>query len=227
LTPTTASSLPVALSALCGPDVVVESAPPQLVSDQLFPEERQYIERAVESRQAQFGTARLCARRALARLGIAPCPLVPNTDRSPSWPEGVRGSIAHTASHCAVAVTQATHVRGIGLDLEADGPLNDGLDAVICTAAERAWIAGFDSVTRAWLVPLVFSAKEAFYKCQYPLTRARLGFEDVQLSIDPGAGTFSITDLAPHVPERSELLGIVGRFCRLERLLVTAAILVK
>jgi 4'-phosphopantetheinyl transferase EntD len=215
-----------ALAALYGPDVVVESAPPVLASEQLYPDERAYIARAVEARQAQFGTARVCARAALARLGTAPCSLLPNEDRSPRWPDGIRGSIAHTAQHCAVAVTNAAHLSGIGLDLESDAPLKPGLEKLVCTDAERAWLEGSERDERLWLAPLLFSAKEAFYKCQFTVTRQLLGFNDVQLRIDRHAGTWLVADVSPGVAQRSRVLRITGGFRRLAGLIVTTAMLV-
>jgi 4'-phosphopantetheinyl transferase EntD len=196
-----------------------------LANEQLFPDEREYIARAVDTRQAQFGTARVCARAALARLGIAPRSLLPYEDRSPRWPEGIRGSIAHTPLQCAVALTNAAHLSAIGLDLESDAPLKPGLDQVIGTEAEQAWLERFERRDRLWLAPLLFSAKEAFYKCQFALTRKRLGFSDVQLRIDPDAGTWSVADVSPGVPQRSRMLRIAGGFRRLPDLIVTSAIL--
>jgi 4'-phosphopantetheinyl transferase EntD len=225
LTATDAASLPAALAELFGPEVVAESAPPRLVADQLFPEERDYIARAVDTRRAQFGTARVCARRALARLGVAPCSLVPTPDRAPVWPAGIRGSIAHTREQCAVAVTNADQIMGIGLDLESDAPVKAGLESVICTSEELTWLARFDLRARAGLVPLIFSAKEAFYKCQYPLTGTKLGFTEVQLRIDADAGTWGISHLSAHVPQRNRMLQITGSFRRLPQLVVTAALL--
>jgi 4'-phosphopantetheinyl transferase EntD len=225
LTTRTAASLPNALAELFGSQVIAESAPPTLVSEQLYPEERDYIARAVATRQAQFGTARVCARRALARLGIAPCSLVPTPDRAPVWPAGIRGSIAHTREQCAVVVSAAQRIGGLGLDLESDAPVKAGLESVICTSQELAWLAQFDERTRDRLVPLVFCAKEAFYKCQYPLTGSRLGFTEVELRIDADAGTFSVADLSPQVPQRNRMLQITGRFRRLPQLIVTAALL--
>jgi 4'-phosphopantetheinyl transferase EntD len=227
LTLSTAQDVRTALGALCGPHVTCESAPPALVTAQLYAEERGYIQHAAHSRQAQFGTARVCVRRALAHLGIAAGPLLPNEDRSPRWPAGIRGSIAHTAQQCAVAVSNAAHIRGLGIDLESDAPVKPGLDRAICTEAERAWVERYDPAQFPWLVALVFSAKEAFYKCQYPIAQGKLGFDDVQLRIDLDAATFSIVDLVSTAPQRQRLLNIAGRFCHLPHLIITSAVLVE
>jgi 4'-phosphopantetheinyl transferase EntD len=198
-----------------------------LVTAQLHAQEQRYIARAVETRQAQFGTARVCARRALARLGIEAGSLVPHEDRSPRWPEGIRGSIAHTPRQCAVAVTRAEHIRGLGIDLESDAPVKSGLDTAICTEAERAWIGQFDPARYAWLTALLFCAKEAFYKCQYPITHAKLGFTDVELRVDLNAATFCLCDLKSNLPQHQRLMTIAGRFCHLPPLIMTNAVLLE
>jgi 4'-phosphopantetheinyl transferase EntD len=213
------------LSSLCGPEIVVESATPMLVNEQLFPEERQYIERAVETRRAQFGTARVSARRGLARFGIASCALVPNLDRSPRWPSGITGSIAHTERHCAVVLTDAHSFAAIGLDFESDAPLRAGVEDVVCTESEQAWLNGLDRSAMMWLGALVFSAKEAFYKCQYSVTQTMLDFKDVELTFDLEAGRFAVANLRAGLPLRSRLLRIEGRACRAPDLVVTMATL--
>ena len=197
-----------------------------LVSEQLYPEERQYIERAVEARRAQFGTARVSARRALARLGVAPCALVPNLDRSPRWPPGITGSIAHTERHCAVVLTDAHGIAAIGLDFESDAPLRAGVEDVVCTESEQSWLESFDRRAMTWLGALVFSAKEAFYKCQYSVTQTMLDFKDVELTFDLEAGRFAVANLRAGVPQRSRVLRIEGRACRAPELVVTTATLV-
>ena len=213
------------MSSLYGPDIVVETAIPALVNEQLFPEERAYIARAVETRQAQFGTARVCARRALARLGVAPCALVPKSDRSPCWPRGIKGSIAHTERHCAVALTDVHQIVALGLDIESSSPLAAGLEELICTQAERRWLRRYDRNAMGWLGPLVFSAKESFYKCQFPITETILDFKDVELTFDLDAARFVVADLRPDIPQRSILLRIEGKLCRTTDLIVTTATL--
>ncbi|WBY09845.1 hypothetical protein PIB19_07695 [Sphingomonas sp. 7/4-4] len=63
---------PAAIRALFGPGVAVATARAVATGDGLFAEEQRYIAEVGATRQAEFGTARICARRALAELGIAP-----------------------------------------------------------------------------------------------------------------------------------------------------------
>jgi 4'-phosphopantetheinyl transferase EntD len=184
-----------AVRSLFGPEVVVESAAPEIVTGQLPPQEQAFIARSVAARQAQFGTARVCARRALATLGIAPCALLPNSDRSPWWRAGVIGSIAHT-EHCfAVALAMAHQVVALGLDLEADAGFKPELEEMVCVCAEREWLRHSHRSDSSWLALLLFSAKEAFYKCQYTVTRTMLDFRDVELQVDLSAGRFKVAQL--------------------------------
>jgi 4'-phosphopantetheinyl transferase EntD len=214
-----------ALAALLGARFTVAVAVPRLVNDQLYADERQHIARAVEKRQAEFGTARLCARRALAQLGVAPCSLVPRADHSPHWPAGVIGSISHTEGCCAVAVTKAPDVAGCGLDLERDTPLPPELEQMICTPPERAWLDTQAPEIRGWLGKLFFSAKEAFYKCQYRTTETLIDFQDVTLWLDPELNSFAVTGLTQSGARWDRVRGIGGRFLQVPGLIVTAAIL--
>jgi 4'-phosphopantetheinyl transferase EntD len=215
---------PEIVRALFSRDVVVEIARPALIADELFPEELLHIARAVEKRKAEFAAARQCARRALARLGIAPCALVPLADRSPYWPAGVKGSITHTAGCCAVAVTTAPDIVGIGLDIEQGEGLDPKLERLVCTPAELAWLHRHPS-DRSLLAKLFFSAKEAFYKCQYGLTRTLLDFQDVEIELDRARQAFRVRDVRSDLPRRHLVRQIAGRFQRVGGYVIAAAML--
>jgi 4'-phosphopantetheinyl transferase EntD len=171
---------------------VVETAPPALLLDELFEEERAQIARAVDKRKAEYATARVLARRAFERIGAPAVALVNDEERCPIWPHGVVGSIAHTKGVCAVVVAPRGRVESIGLDVEVDTPARPELFERICTPSELAWIASRREDEAGRLVKLFFSAKEAFYKCQYPLTRQYLGFHDVEVALDVEGGAFEV-----------------------------------
>ncbi len=213
------------VSAMLGQRIEIEIAAPALVSQGLYPEELQYIARAVEKRQAEFATARICARRALARLGVAPCALVPNADRSPSWPNGVVGSIAHTTDCCIVAVTNAPEIIGIGVDIEVDAPLEPNLERMICTERERRWLDCAKPGERGFLGKLHFSAKEAFYKCQYSITGTFLDFAQVEIKFDLARQSFAIVALARQDPAWDFVPRAQGRFRRAAGFVITSVTL--
>lgn len=216
---------PSVLESMLDARFVVSTAAPKLYDDQLFPDELRYVARAVATRRAEFGTARVCARRALARLGLDAGPLVPDQDRSPRWPPGIKGSISHTKSCCAVAVTAASDVTGLGIDIEEDTPLRDALVRMICTDEEQLWIRTMAPQLAGHLAKLIFSAKEAFYKCQYGTTRAFIDFRDVQLKVDLGEGAFSVARIEREGEPWRRLRDVRGRFRRAAGFIVTSAVL--
>jgi 4'-phosphopantetheinyl transferase EntD len=61
------------------------------------------------------------------------------------------------------------------------GDVNGDIWPSICLPIETAWIKSLPVSQQAAAVTLIFSAKEAFYKCQYPLVRERLDFHDVRV----------------------------------------------
>jgi 4'-phosphopantetheinyl transferase EntD len=139
------------------------------------------VERAVTKRVGEFAAGRLCARSALARFGIERFVLRPAADRQPVWPERILGSITHTAGFCAAVVGERARFAALGLDTEIAGSVRAELWPSIATAAEIGWIESLSPAARASAATLVFSAKEAFYKCQYPHTQERLSFHDVEV----------------------------------------------
>jgi len=207
---------------MLGEGIEVEIAEPTLVSHGLYPEELQYIAGAVGKRKAEFATARICARRALARLGVPPCALVPRPDRSPSWPDGVVGSIAHTTGCCIVAVTNAPAIIAIGLDIELDTPLEADLKRMICTDRERKWLECATPSERGFLGKLYFGAKEAFYKCQYGMTGTFLDFGDVEIKLDLERECFTIAVLARQGPAWDFVGRAQGRFRRAAGFVITS-----
>lgn len=202
---------------LFSPSVRTGDAIPELVDDQLFPAEREWIKDAVPKRRAEFGTARVCARRVLLGLGVGPTCLAPQHDRAPTWPSGIVGSISHTKGYCAVAVARTATHRSVGLDVEEERVLDSDMSNAICTPNELRAMAARGAVSRDSL--LHFCAKEAFYKCQYPLARIAFDFHDVEIDLNLEAGTFRARIVRPmQVPGWVEQLR--GRFVRRDGLVM-------
>jgi 4'-phosphopantetheinyl transferase EntD len=180
------------LTALFPAAVVAEEAHPALLVDELYPEERAQIARAVDKRRAEYATVRVLARKAIRRLGVAAAPIVNGEDRSPAWPDGVVGSITHTKGYCGVVAAKASDVRSLGADVEGAAAARTEIWKHICTETEHAWIVELAEADRGQVVKRFFSAKEAFYKAQYPLTRQYLGFHDVEMQLDLEGGRFEV-----------------------------------
>jgi 4'-phosphopantetheinyl transferase EntD len=165
----------------------------------LLPAEAVFLGRSVPKRAQEFAAGRLCARRALAEFGIENFPIERAADRQPIWPPGMVGSITHTLGFCAAVVAARATTAAIGLDTEGVGGTPPGVKPhlwpSICLASEIDWIATLPESQRARAATLIFSAKEAFYKCQYPLVREHLGFHDAQVHVrewNGQCGSFSI-----------------------------------
>jgi 4'-phosphopantetheinyl transferase EntD len=93
------------------------------------------------------------------------------------------GSISHTTGLCVAAAAKKVRFRAIGIDCEAVGHISTDLWRWICTTAEIAWLDMLPAAQRAAAATLIFSAKEAFYKLQYPIVGEWLDFGDLQLEI--------------------------------------------
>jgi 4'-phosphopantetheinyl transferase EntD len=149
----------------------------------LLPAEAVHVARAVPKRVQEFAAGRLCARRALAEFGIVDFAIKVADDRRPVWPDSFVGSITHTAGFAAAVVAERRSLAAQGLDSEVVGDVDAKLWPSICMPTETAWIASLPASEQAAAVTLIFSAKEAFYKCQYALVGERLNFHDVSVEV--------------------------------------------
>jgi 4'-phosphopantetheinyl transferase EntD len=152
-------------------------------SSLLLPAEAECLGRAVRKRVQEFAAGRLCARRALAEFGVSGFPVRSAKDRQPIWPDRLVGSITHTDGYCAAVVAERGRFLGIGVDTEAIGRVTRELWRQVFLAEEIDWLESLQEPQRAVSATTLFAAKEAFYKCQYPLTLEWLNFEDVRVEI--------------------------------------------
>lgn len=165
----------------------------------------------VPKRLAEFRAGRFAARAALAELGLPPRALPAGPDRAPIWPLGVQGSITHSDALCLAVVGR---VPGIGVDLEPDSPLDPTLRDLVLRPEEQG---ASDAEAK-----LIFSAKEAAYKAQYPITRRLFDFHTLEITLTPGgfAARFALP-VAP-LPAGAEIRGrwarVAGHVLTLARL---------
>jgi 4'-phosphopantetheinyl transferase EntD len=182
------------IESLCPAGVVAAELRGAGDPESLDPEEARSIARAVAKRVREFAAGRQCAHRALERLGVPAAPLRAAPDRRPLWPAGVVGSITHTEEFCAAAVALSERVAALGIDTERASAVHAELRPSICTPGELSWIDGLPAAERGPAAALIFCAKEAFYKCQYPASLEWVGFQDLEVHAeDWGAGTGAST----------------------------------
>ncbi len=189
----------------------------------LFDDEESLVARAVDKRRWEFRAGRHCARLALGELGMSAAPLLSSPDRAPIWPAGIVGSITHTGAgshaYAAAVVARSDEVRALGLDAELAEPLAEGLWPRVLLPAERAFVDALPGPERGLVAMLHFSAKEAFYKCQYPLTRRFLEFQDVEVRFELERNSFRARlQVAP----KNDDFALAGQFAWGDELLVTA-----
>lgn len=158
----------------------------------LFPEEHAAIARAVTRRQREFAAGRAAVREAMGRIGLEPGPVPSGPDRAPVWPPGLTGSISHTRQICVAAIGWQQAVGTVGIDVEERAPIDPDLWPSICTPEEHQYLQTQPAGQRGHLVTLLFSAKEAFYKWQYPLTRVLLDFQDVTVQLNEQRTGFAV-----------------------------------
>jgi len=171
---------------LFGSNIETEEVDPHSLEGGLLKAEQELVEGAAQTRIEQFTAGRVCSRIALGRFGVAATTPIPRgEDRAPIWPPGFVGSISHTDSWCAAAVARAENVRAVGIDLEPSTPLKEALLKRVCTSKERDWL--HELPAPGLTGKIVFSAKEAVYKCQYPITGKFLGFHAVEIELGDGS----------------------------------------
>lgn len=167
----------------------------------LFPEEAASVTGAVPARRAEFAAGRAAARLALSRLGLPPIAIPAGESRAPVWPDGVSGSISHTAGYALAAVRLG---GPLGLDVESDAELEADLWALICEPGE---LTALPVAGRGRAVRHVFSAKEAIFKAQFPLTGLLIGFDAVTLRLGAGGFVARFTQAVGSFAPGTELTG--------------------
>ena len=169
----------------------------------LHASEQAFIRSAVGKRQREFAAARRCARQAMGALGQPGVPILPDRHGAPRWPPGMIGSMTHCAGFAAAAVAWSANHRAIGIDAEPHEALPEGVLAMIALPPELRQVVALsrEEVAVHW-GKLLFCAKEAAYKAQFPLTGAMLGFQQGLVDLrrdgtDSRRGSFSVLLTAP------------------------------
>lgn len=178
--------------ALFDVPVAVVANDPRRPQPDLMAGEDAHLARAFPNRIREFSAGRAAARAAMQRLDLPAQVVLADDDRAPIWPQDLQGSISHTKTLCVAGIT--TQARSIGLDIEENTDLDADLVANICTDAEIARIEGPHKLR---LAKLIFSAKEAAYKAQYPLTRALFEFHYLDVTLDYANQSFAAEFVGP------------------------------
>ena len=133
-------------------------------------------------RRVAFETARQkaveqCVER-LAVAGLSRNSKVPMGDGGERlWPSGFVGSLTHKGTVVLGAIARTSLVAALGIDLERKG--DGGLTAVasLIDSSQGSGRSKDQEITTLQS----FSAKEAIFKAQYPITHRNLSFSDVHI----------------------------------------------
>ena len=98
-------------------------------------------------------------------------------------PANLVGSITHTDGFAPRWRPIKESLAAIGIDCEVAGRVTPKLWPSICTPGEIRWLQALPESQQAAAATLIFAAKEAFYKCQYPLVGEWLNFHDATIEV--------------------------------------------
>ena len=167
---------------------------------------------ATPPRRFEFLAGRLCVAAAMQDLFGSGVMIGRRPDGTPLWPAGLTGSITHTIGFVSAAVAFTRCASAIGIDSEEilSAERATRVASVFATAAEvaAARSAALDEQTA---ITLIFSAKEAIFKCLHASVRRVFDFHDVRITeVDAGARRFTahvVEALCPSFPAGATLSG--------------------
>ena len=180
-----------AAKKLLGPSVCVGCALPALGdAANLLPAELACTAGMVPQRRKEFAAGRAAVRMATMADGSEPFAVLMGADRAPVWPTGIIGSIAHSSDICLAAISRSKRYAAIGIDIEPNVPLGPDIAAEVVHEGDGLGLEGGAAPLAEHDHVKVFSAKEAAYKCQFPLTGSVLGFDALSIRLMPQSHSF-------------------------------------
>ena len=134
-----------------------------------------------KKRLMDFSTGRYCAKEVLKLLGTENSDILIGFHNEPLWPCGIVGSISHSSN--LVGALASNKVKAIGIDIETIGKVGPDVWNLVFTTAEQNFISALEKHQQELYSTLLFSAKECFYKLQFPLTKQYIDFKEVEITI--------------------------------------------
>lgn len=139
---------------------------------------------STRKRQADFAAGRLSALLTLDDCGHEPQIVGTGQYREPLWPDGLVGSITHSAPYAAAIACPTERYLGIGIDIEAivSTDLMSALtNLVVCQDEVDGLRATARDHALDTLLTLAFSAKESFFKAAFGDVRRYFSFAAVRV----------------------------------------------
>jgi 4'-phosphopantetheinyl transferase EntD len=109
-----------------------------------------------------------------------PPEVVQGSGGEPVWPDGICGSITHCEPWSVVVAMRSSSETSLGIDMENMARISDlEICSLVCRNSERDWV--LDSNDPHARLCMIFSAKEALFKCLYPRYRCYIDFKEAEL----------------------------------------------
>ncbi|MCF2902077.1 4'-phosphopantetheinyl transferase superfamily protein [Pseudoalteromonas sp. OFAV1] len=136
------------------------------------------IVQSVPDRQAEFLAGRICAKKCLNIKSELANQVLIGINREPIWPNGVFGSISHSGD---LAVSVVNNDFSVGIDIESiiDKKVSTDIQDIVSTKDEVELFK--DTLSEDHSISIIFSMKEAIYKCLYPYVKKFFDFKDASI----------------------------------------------
>jgi len=171
-------------------------------------EEWQQVATASPKRQREFSCGRNYSHQLLDQLGFSNFIIGRDDKGCPLWPDGLAGSISHTNNYCVAMIAPTDSYVSLGVDLEESGRMKKTLWPRLFTAAEIQQLGNIGELDKQLRqAAVIFSAKEAFYKCDYPINRQLHEFTDIEITLNSTSRTLQVNQLS-----QGELAGYQGHY---------------
>ncbi|BBM02798.1 4'-phosphopantetheinyl transferase [Microbulbifer sp. GL-2] len=163
-----------------------------------FPED---IQKAVTKRKAEFLAGRYSAQQALRQIGCSNFQVPIGTQRSPQWPEGIKGAITHSGNRALCALSKNLELLGIDYELPIPSPTAIEIQRNIVTDSEAQRLSRLDKEMSHWLT-IAFSIKESLFKALHPIVNQYFDFLDAEIiEVIPESQSISLSLTRTLCPE--------------------------
>lgn len=151
----------------------------------LLPRETEISAGYGSKRLSDFCTGRYCLRSCTNILGFSGEILIGERGM-PILPPGIVGTVSHSRILSGAVAASASDFLSVGLDIESNGRINRDMWHLLFNEEESGFLNSLSAEDQVLMATKYFSAKEAFYKMQYPLSGMYLDFHDVEMLPEKG-----------------------------------------
>ncbi len=152
-------------------------------------EEASLGDRASGRRRLDFLIGRAAARRAITAAGQTGSEVLVGEAGAPVWPDGLVGSISHSAGQAVAVVASRSISSGLGVDMEHRRAVDD-IESLVAFGSELEWLESHSTSARADRLLELFAVKECLFKAVFPSYGSFFGFEAVRLKPKEGRKGF-------------------------------------